>query len=59
MMAISVYTDVNECYLGTHQCQDHCENTWGSYICGCLERGMRLDSDRRSCVCEFFVNCIQ
>ena len=41
-------TDVDECTEGTHQCQQVCQNTIGSYTCGCND-GFILDTDGRSC----------
>ena len=41
-------TDVNECTEGTHQCQQACLNTIGSYTCGCND-GFMLGTDGRSC----------
>lgn len=29
--------DINECSLGIHLCQQQCNNTLGSYTCGCNE----------------------
>ena len=41
-------TDVDECTEGTHQCQQVCLNTVGSYTCSCND-GFMLSTDGRSC----------
>ena len=43
-----MHVDINECTLGTHQCQEICHNTMGSYACSCND-GFVLGADRRSC----------
>ena len=40
--------DVIECTEGTHQCQQTCQNTIGSYTCGC-NGGFTINNDGRSC----------
>ncbi|CAI8048165.1 Fibrillin-1, partial [Geodia barretti] len=40
--------DVDECALGTHNCEQLCENTPGSFICSC-RNGYSLSSDDRTC----------
>ena len=41
-------TDVDECTLNTHNCEHTCENTIGSFLCGC-NAGYELISDGRTC----------
>ena len=41
-------TDIDECTEGTHQCQQNCHNTIGSYTCSC-NNGFTIDTDGRSC----------
>uniref|UniRef100_A0A8B9RJB3 Sushi domain-containing protein n=1 Tax=Astyanax mexicanus TaxID=7994 RepID=A0A8B9RJB3_ASTMX len=40
--------DLDECVEGLHQCQQVCENTFGSYRCSC-SAGFQLSADRMSC----------
>ena len=40
--------DIDECTEGTHQCQQNCHNTIGSYTCSC-NNGFTADMDGRSC----------
>ena len=44
----NVYTDVNECVLGTDSCAHNCHNTVGSYRCSC-NTGYTLNRDRYTC----------
>ncbi|VDK38961.1 unnamed protein product [Taenia asiatica] len=41
--------DVDECYEGTHDCQQGCINTHGSYQCTCDEGYRPVPSDPRHC----------
>ena len=41
-------TDIDECTEGTHQCQQNCHNTTGSYTCSCGPCYI-LGGDGRSC----------
>ena len=45
---IIMNTDVDECTLNTHNCEHTCENTIGSFLCGC-NAGYELISDGRTC----------
>lgn len=45
----STCIDINECELGTHDCEFSCENTVGSYECIC-DNGFRQDSAKRLCI---------
>uniref|UniRef100_A0A1A9WNS1 Metalloendopeptidase n=1 Tax=Glossina brevipalpis TaxID=37001 RepID=A0A1A9WNS1_9MUSC len=50
--------EVDECKLGTHNCQQKCRNTLGSYRCTCLP-DYTLLTDGRSCVknpCSSVIN---
>ena len=40
--------DIDECQENLHSCQHVCNNTDGSYSCGCNE-GYMLDSDGQNC----------
>ncbi|KAB5526103.1 hypothetical protein PHYPO_G00147880 [Pangasianodon hypophthalmus] len=40
--------DLDECVEGPHECQQVCENTFGSYRCSCSP-GFQLSPDRMSC----------
>ena len=40
--------DINECGLDTHNCEQLCINTEGSFRCGCRS-GYRLSSNGRTC----------
>ena len=40
--------DINECGQGTHNCEQLCINTVGSFVCNCRS-GYRLSSDGRTC----------
>ena len=40
--------DINECARGTHNCQQRCNNTVGSYDCSC-NSGYSLSSNGRTC----------
>jgi len=42
------HTDINECSLRTHNCEQLCTNTPGSFTCSCRS-GYTLNSDRRTC----------
>ena len=41
-------TDVNECAENIDNCEHTCENTVGSFLCGC-NAGYELTSDGRTC----------
>jgi len=40
--------DINECRMGTHNCEQLCTNTKGSYSCECPS-GYELGGDKRTC----------
>ncbi len=42
------HADVNECRAGIAKCEQHCNNTLGSFHCYC-QRGFTLNPDRWSC----------
>ena len=43
-----MYSDTNECSDGTHNCSQICNNTNGSFTCGC-NNGYQLDYDNVTC----------
>ena len=43
------YTDIDECSEGTHNCDQVCTNTEGSFTCSC-NSGYTLLSNGRSCI---------
>ena len=47
-MYISLYSDMDECIDGTHNCAQICINTIGSFTCDC-DDGYELDSDEVMC----------
>ena len=42
-------TDIDECAEGIEECEEHCYNTVGSYVCNCTRPSYRLHSDGTSC----------
>ncbi|CAG2220240.1 unnamed protein product [Mytilus edulis] len=55
-------SDINECHLGTHNCQQLCTNTNGSFTCSC-RTGYTLNNDQTTCTdineCHESNNCTQ
>lgn len=43
-----LYIDINECETETDNCTQRCENTLGSFKCGCII-GCKLGEDKSSC----------
>ena len=43
--------DIDECRIQTHQCEQLCMNTNGSYQCSCYP-SFYLGNDGRSCFCK-------
>ena len=43
------HTDINECADGTHNCDQQCHNTLGSYECSC-NRNFILNYDGQACL---------
>ena len=41
-------SDLNECQIGSHSCEQVCNNTLGSHYCLCFD-GYRLNDDNYSC----------
>ena len=41
--------DIDECATGTHNCDQQCHNTNGSYECSC-HRNFILGSDEQTCL---------
>ena len=48
LLLFSCFTDINECELETHDCEQQCFNSIGSYNCGCNE-GCELSDNENSC----------
>ena len=48
MYAKFMNADVDECARNIHNCEHTCENTIGSFLCGC-NAGYELTSDGRTC----------
>ena len=48
IITVSCSTDINECELETHDCEQQCFNSIGSYNCGCNE-GCELSDNENSC----------
>ena len=48
-LIIAYIIDVNECELGTDNCDQLCIDDLGSYHCGCYN-GYLIDNDSSSCV---------
>ena len=42
-------SDINECTAGSHNCEQRCTNTAGSFTCSC-NSGFTLAADGRSCI---------
>ena len=49
LFSIVVFSDVDECTVGSHFCDDICHNTLGSFTCHCRS-GYRLMTDLRTCL---------
>ena len=49
MILMMMTADVNECFLDQTPCQQLCNNTDGSYECGCFNSGFRLSWDHSTC----------
>ena len=47
-MSIYSFSDIDECEVGTHLCDQVCTNTDGAYSCSCLQ-GYQLSLDRKTC----------
>ena len=50
------HTDINECADGTHNCDQQCHNTLGSYECSC-NRNFILNYDGQACLGYQLVAC--
>lgn len=46
------FADINECEGDTNICESSCNNTFGSFECGC-KVGYTLSSNRRTCIGRF------
>lgn len=45
-----VITDVDECAVGTHNCDDNCNNIDGGFLCSCMLSGYVLHMNGASCL---------
>ena len=45
---ITLYSDIDECEAGIHDCQQDCYDTEGSFQCSCND-GYTLQSDGTNC----------
>ena len=45
----TVYSDIDECALGIHECDQVCRDSPGSYACGC-NAGYNLNTDGFTCM---------
>ena len=48
------HVDINECAVGNGGCDQHCQNTNGSYHCTC-DGGWRLDPDSHTCNGDYII----
>lgn len=55
-LSLSIFTDIDECSIGTDKCEQSCMNTVGGYICEC-QAGYSLDSNKRNCTGEMLMLC--
>ena len=46
--------DVDECSEGSHNCDQFCNNTDGSFTCSC-EPGFKLSTDHKSCISMYYI----
>lgn len=49
LVGIYFDTDIDECAEGIEECEEHCYNTVGSYVCNCTGPSYRLHTDGTSC----------
>ena len=47
-IANCLFSDIDECTLGYHNCEHNCRNTPGGFLCSCQD-GFYLDADQYSC----------
>ena len=45
---LCIFSDVDECAVGTANCAHNCQDTIGSYLCSC-DPGFMLDTDGFTC----------
>ena len=46
-----LFSDINECTEGSHNCEQSCTDTTGSFTCSC-DSGFTLAADGRSCTAD-------
>lgn len=50
------YVDIDECSSGAATCEDHCTNTYGSYLCYC-STGFEKDPEGKTCIGIYMIFC--
>lgn len=47
-----IFSDVDECAVGTHDCQQVCTNIQGSFSCSC-KSGFLMNGDKKTCTGDY------
>ena len=53
-----IFSDIDECAIGTSGCSQLCNNTIGSYVCLC-NPGYQLSSDNKACIGEHLLKALK
>ena len=48
-------SDIDECAMGSAECNHYCRNTAGNYYCTCYGSGYRLQDDNSTCLSKLAV----